>query len=430
MNIFSFRRIQKFLIVFMVVWLSILFLGFYKYIFLRPRVQASDIRQDESILKNDHRILSHGNIAYIKNIKCASETLTQMLYRFGISNNLSFVLPRTKKIYLGWPYQLQEGFYSLDPPPFNMLIDHSVFNATAFSQLLPKDTIYITSIREPFSHIKSLFNYYKLARVVNLTRDAQPMRTYFTQMEKFEKIYMSSAASRTRHCVPNGFSMTRDLMSFNLGLATGWDTRPRLPATPSAIASFLADIEARFSLVLIVEHFHESLILLKRLLQWSWRDIIFVPQNVGNYTIYKLFDGEDEGLRKLYREWSKFDHALYAHFNATLWRRIAAQGSDFAGEVKEFGRTLAKVREFCKEIMPSVAALRKNIGDSPKERKKIEELFLMKLPSNEWDRGFDVDVPFCDSLMKPHVTMLREEQAKHKDAVDISRSPVPPQKIC
>ena len=51
------------------------------------------------------------NFVYIKMIKCASTTLSGVFRRFGLLRNLSFVLPPKGKIYIGWPYQIDETFY-------------------------------------------------------------------------------------------------------------------------------------------------------------------------------------------------------------------------------------------------------------------------------------------------------------------------------
>ena len=416
---------QKLMILVLSVWIVFALFSFFK-------VTTSSSFDEHRIEEQKFRDIGPPvvNIVYIKNIKCASETLTQMLYRFGTSRNLSFVLPRTRKIYLGWPYQIEKGYYVLEPPPFNLLVDHVVFNATAFAAIMPQDTVYITSLREPFSHLKSMFNYYALAKVTNLTNQQEPFRTYLTDMTKYEAIYKSPEASKYRYCIPSGLSMTRDLMSFNLGLQTGWDTTQRILPTRQSIEAFISSIQSRFSLVLIVEYFNESLILMRRLLRWTWRDIIFVPQNVGNYTKYRLYDGEDLALRKIYEDWSQFDHALYAHFNATLWRKIAVEGDDFTAEVATFTQTLNKVRGFCKEIMPSVEALRKNAGNSVDAKKRIEDVFFLQLPGNRWDGGFEADVALCTSLMKTHTQIMREEQDRHKTTVDIKREPVPPKTTC
>ena len=163
------------------------------------------------------------NVVYIKMIKCASETLVSILRRYGYLRNLSFVLPVGKRIYLGWPYEMSQTFYRPSKTrSFNMLVDHAVYNETIMAQIMPKDTVYITSIREPFNQFKSMFNYYKLA--LNSKMDSTLMDSiseYLQHLDKYESVYKSHGATKTRYCIPDGHSMSKNLMAFNLGFPTG-----------------------------------------------------------------------------------------------------------------------------------------------------------------------------------------------------------------
>ena len=47
----------------------------------------------------------------------------------------------------------------------NMVADHVMYNRTEFEEIMPNDTVYITSLREPVSHFKSLFNHHVVGNI-------------------------------------------------------------------------------------------------------------------------------------------------------------------------------------------------------------------------------------------------------------------------
>jgi len=265
---------------------------------------------------------------YIKMIKCASTILTDVFRRFGLQRRLSFVLPPKGLIYVGWPYDLSDSFYrpSKSSSGFDVLCDHAVYNRQKFSELMGHGTVYITSMREPLSQVKSMINYYN---VLNISGVAMSVSDRFTEfmfhIEKYEDVYQSAGASQYRFCVPDGFSMTRNLMSFNLGFPTGgFRSKDEDGADDSELVQrWIAELDAEFSLVIIIEYFHESMILLRQLMCWDLADILFLV--AGNSGTYEFRGYKSPDLVKVYSQWSSVDYRLYQHFNDSLWRKIAGQ---------------------------------------------------------------------------------------------------------
>jgi len=268
---------------------------------------------------------------YIKMIKCASTTLNGVFRRFGLQRSLSFVLPPKGRIYIGWPYQVDDSLYrpSKTSSGFDILCDHAIYNKSTFSALMGQDTVYITSVREPFSQVKSMVNYYNVLNISGVPMSVSSRFTEFlSNVEKYEAVYKSAAAARERYCVPDGMSMTRNLMSFNLGFPTGGfrSLDDDLANRVDLVQHWIAELGSEFSLVLIVEYFYESMALLRRRMCWSLEDILFLASNAGSYD-YRAEERTD--LVKLYRQWSSVDYQLYQHFNNSLWRKIAAQVATF-----------------------------------------------------------------------------------------------------
>lgn len=264
---------------------------------------------------------------YIKMIKCASSTLADVFRRFGLQRKLSFVLPPKGRIYIGWPYQVDDSFYrpSKSSSGFDILCEHAVYNRSYFLDIMGHDAVYIASIREPFSQVKSMVNYYNVLNISGVPMSV-PSRfvEFLSNVEKYEAIYKSAAASRLRYCILDGFSMTRNLMSFNLGFPTGGfrSAAEDLADDSDRVQQWINELESDFSLILVIEHFYESMVLLRRQMCWSLSDILFQVANKGSYD-YRSEQGAD--LVKLYRRWSSVDYQLYQHFNDSLWTKIAAQ---------------------------------------------------------------------------------------------------------
>ena len=268
---------------------------------------------------------------YIKMIKCASTTLNGVFRRFGLQRSLSFVLPPKRRIYVGWPYQVDDSLYrpSKSSSGFDILCDHAVYNRSTFRKLMGQDIVYITSMREPFSQVKSMVNYYNVLNISSVPMSASSRFVEFlSNIEKYEAVYKSAYASHERYCIPNGFSMTHNLMSFNLGFPTGgfMSLADDQASDNELVQRWIAELDSDFSLVLIVEYFYESMVLLRRQMCWSLEDILFIASNAGSYD-YREEDAAD--LEKLYRQWSSVDYQLYHHFNNSLWRKIAAQVATF-----------------------------------------------------------------------------------------------------
>ncbi len=104
-------------------------------------------------------------------------------------------------------------------------------------------------------------------------------------------------------------------------------------------------IEKRFQLVLISDHFEESLILLKDALCWQMDDLLFFKLNARN--VMSVFPMSPE-LRTRAREWNGADWRLYRHFNATFWARVENYGrSHMEEQVRELRRRNAEMEAIC-----------------------------------------------------------------------------------
>ncbi|KAK3103317.1 hypothetical protein FSP39_018450 [Pinctada imbricata] len=315
----------------------------------------------------------HINIAFVKVHKAGSTTLQNILQRFGHRRNLSFVLsnmsdtskPAGMRHYLG--YEGTIDFKSLLPLPkgrdhFNILSNHVVFNHSVFSHVMPSSTSYIGIVREPLSQLRSTMAYYGYGNNWKLENNETVLTHYLNSPEKYKVTYLFSR------------------MSYDFGLPQR-DVR-----NMTSIRSFIQDLDKVFKFVLILEYFDESLVLLKRLLCWTLRDIIYILVNKSNRKIPYAMDDFTK-----HKNIAVADYEIYSHFYEKFWQLVSKElNNGFAQEVGYFKNLLQRVLIFC---------------DSGTQ--------VLRIPNSEWSNEFSITREDC-RLMTLHevyfIQMLTKKQ--------------------
>ena len=242
---------------------------------LVPGPQVVAVQQSDTVYKAYKRRLSAGtenkseikHIAYLKVHKAASSTVQNILYRFGSERNLSFVLPvishyisqHNAKTY-------HKVLRSLDTETgkYDIVCNHVMFNYTKFKQFMYDDAIYIAIVREPLDLFISSAYYYKYvwpAEYLEKLNETTFIQYLIRDPEKYERLNQS----RTFNYMAEDFGFV---------LNSVWDV---LNMDNDVIASFISKLKNIFDFVMVVEYFDESLVMMKRLLNWSLKDI-FIPK--------------------------------------------------------------------------------------------------------------------------------------------------------
>ena len=117
------------------------------------------------------------------------------------------------------------------------------------------DTFYFSILRNPVFQLESSFVYYKshvpaFRKVSSLDAFLASPWTYYNQ-----SLGLSNAHARNS-------------MWFDLGFDND------APPEEGYVRARLLDVEQRFQLLLIAEHFDESMVLLRRLLRWRLDDVV------------------------------------------------------------------------------------------------------------------------------------------------------------
>ncbi|PFX26117.1 Galactose-3-O-sulfotransferase 3 [Stylophora pistillata] len=280
------------------------------------------------------------SIAFLKTHKTGSSTLTNILNRYADLRELSIALPREHLYRFGWP-----GYFSwrsvdmfrLNGQPAHILCNHARYYRPAMDIVMQSDTKYITILRDPANQFESTFNYMELYRDLNLAKFSNPMEVFL----KNPYGHLQNLTKRVRS-LPESMNLVRNGMFFDLGFSSLMGSRK-----DSELHNAIANIEKEFSLVLIMEYFDESLVLLKREFCWDLDDVIYIKQNqrkYGNNTSHKNISAR---LKHRIRNWNRADALLYKHFNKTFWEKVKQHGRGFYQDLAELKRKNLEMYRDC-----------------------------------------------------------------------------------
>ena len=310
------------------------------------------------------------NIFYLKTNKCGSSTICTMLHRYGENNNLTAMLPCRgggPYYHIGWPNLLElNHIYQYTDRTINYVANHLVFNEALLKGLMPKDTVYVASVREPLAQLKSIIHFYYLKKVYGLQRNMNgPVEEFLSDIPKYEKRYVYTGE------IPYNGSVifTKNLIAHDFGFPGEFSE------DSIYIHKWVNHITKKF-IPIVLEYFDESLILLKRKLCLSHYDILYKAKNVGQYP----YKERPVSLRaKLaYEKHSQIDHAIYRAMNESLWRQISELGTDFTEELRHFRHMLNTARQYC--LDPQVST------------------YLRMFSKSKWSESFTLNDNFCKQV--------------------------------
>ena len=298
--------------------------------------------------------------------------------RFAIQHGLNIVLPNKTTgfgfNYLGYGKTVSKE--SIVPIPanekYNILCNHVVYNREAFRSILPNDTKYIGIIREPESNFRSAMTYFGFYQGLEKKKKQNHLNITGSVLTAFLKN-------------PEGFKVgtyyVRNKMSFDLGLPA------KKFQDDGFIENYIKELGTDYELMLLMEEFDASLVLMKRALCWDMKDILYVPLNSRKAKMHVPFSDED---RRRLKEWNKADFKLYEHFSKVFYDKTTKQGASFEAEVITYKEKRKQVEDYCINLMAS-----------PKDSSPI-----YYVASSKFNDAFQVTKRDCSLMMEPELSML------------------------
>lgn len=268
------------------------------------------------------------HVLFLKTHKTGSSTVSNIFFRYGDTRGLTFILGSDSII--GWPnrFRISDTLTRNGLQP-HFLCSHTRYSKKTMNYLFPKNrSIYVTILRYPVDQFESVFNYVGFGEVYNFGTDpTQSIKGFLKKGIAFKDI------SKTRSSV-----LARNPMMFDLGL----DYQFYQNAT--AVKDYIAFLEKEFDLVMIMEYFEESMVLMKRLLCWEFSDILHIKTNERIDKEKAVFS---DNIKENIKRWNKADMLLYDHFNKTFWHKIEMEGKEFYEDLATFRQMKEEMTKTC-----------------------------------------------------------------------------------
>ncbi|XP_030636739.1 galactose-3-O-sulfotransferase 4 [Chanos chanos] len=348
----------------------------------------------------------HTHVMFLKTHKTASSTVLNMLYRFGEERGLRFALPVGYQFGYPLPFNAHrvKGYRGPHVTEFNVMGNHMRFNKPEVEKIMPTDTFYFSIVRDPVALAESSYAYYKAVapafkRVKGLGEFANnPWRYYDPRL-------------RNNH-------YARNLLWFDFGLDHNANFSLALARRGEAA------IRRAFNLILLSEHFDQSMVLLRHALCWPLDAVVSFSLNarqqkptggvswVGKSGPLASLALTDEQRQKL-REWNALDWHLYQAFNRTFWE-----------EVERFGRSrmeaevaLLRTR---REVLAQVCL---RDGGRPVEASRIRDKAIRPFQSGLVKiLGYELQPGLDNATRQACLRMIRPE-IQYKDLLDLRQFP-------
>ncbi|KAJ7309548.1 hypothetical protein JRQ81_007597 [Phrynocephalus forsythii] len=269
------------------------------------------------------------DIMFMKTHKTASSTVLNILFRFGEKHRLKFAFPNGRNDFYYPSFFERSQVQDYQPGMcFNVICNHMRLNYEEVRKLLPADTTFVTVLRDPADLFESSFHYF--GRTIPLT----------WKLPGEDKL-AEFLHNPSHYYDPNGFNAhyLLNLLFFDLGYDNNMN------ADSPLVDRYIREIDERFHLVMLMEYFDESLVLLKDLLCWELGDILYFKLNARkDSTVSKL----TEELYQKATAWNLIDTKLYRYFNATFWRKVEEYGRErMANDVAQLHKENEKMRSIC-----------------------------------------------------------------------------------
>ncbi|XP_078677870.1 galactosylceramide sulfotransferase-like [Branchiostoma floridae x Branchiostoma belcheri] len=307
------------------------------------------------------------NFVFIKVHKTGSASTAVILIRFAYNHHMimcygnrgmRLTFPRTEI------YKSSCARWKEFGDRFNFIVQHTVFNKTAMDRIMRPGTKYIGIMREPLSHFRSQFFFFKDPRRYGLRKSRNPLGAFLDNPERYE-LKVTKNLTRSRERNKQAF-----VMGFPPDLLGTQDTR--------LMDNVIKQLDQWYTFVIINEYYDESLVMLRRKLCWGLFDILHSTKHVNKQHNRKKYVSLTNKQLQNHKRINTIDFRMYDFFNKTFWRSVEEETrKGFWEEVTYFKDVVKRVNTYCSK------------------RKKEKHL---QIPTSKWNKPFSVNGNFCKGL--------------------------------
>ncbi|KAH3884350.1 hypothetical protein DPMN_008328 [Dreissena polymorpha] len=300
------------------------------------------------------------HVGFLKVHKAGSTTMQNLLFRFGLRYKLNIAVPKKGNI-VGYSTPLVPPRYS---DHYDILACHTMYSKNLYAKLLPTDAVRIAIIREPFERMVSAAFYYRDVWKSKYLKSIPPsnfIHNLVSLPEKYDK---------------KVFSKTKNAMGYDFDFPANMTLKHK-----DQIQNYLLTLEKDFELVMTTDKFDESLVLLRRRLNWSIGDIVYYAINKNLHQVIQLSAREHNKFKRT----SFLDYEIYEYFSSVLKQKLKSAENDFRNEVAFFKNCLTKVRKFC-------------------DNKRVQSYIEFNNP--KWGDPFKITKTDCKLMMTKEISFL------------------------
>lgn len=331
------------------------------------------------------------NVYYLKVHKTGSSTFTNLLQRFGLRHNLTTA---TFRHYHPYPttdmfkYLTHHQRYQTQNISVNLVTQHTVFNKAAIHKFMPHNTKFTATVRHPLNQLKSAFNHYNLPKLLHLPSSDDPVRLFLSDPERYDRLLPGSLYNPIARQNKIRLSFTRNRMAFEFGYDLS-----RI-GNQSYVDEYLNYLAKEFDMVVITEHYDESLLLLKHQYCWSLLDILYLSK------LNKTYNGkhtvpEDYGqLYENHKKWARLDYVIYYRFLDRFKSEREKLGDSFTKELAEFKEILKRLKEFCSKSCASVPDYTKQLQLNSEAKVSCQNCRQMSMSQQHLTRLMQMQTSF------------------------------------
>ena len=214
---------------------------------------------------------------------------------------------------------------------YDIFAGHADSNWQALTKFMKKDVKYITIIREPTAQFESAFSFF----ISNGKHAGREDRN--AEIQRWLQGWLRDADF-------DRFAGTSNYISawLNNGQIVDLGMNPKYLRDRAKVKTMITKLDREFDLIFIAEYFDQSLLLLKQLMCWDWKDILYLTQNVREKRVEL-----DHKTRMSITRWNAADTMLYEYFKGVLFRKIQDYGANFATDLLTLRLKLRNLRMSC-----------------------------------------------------------------------------------
>ncbi|XP_040918302.1 galactose-3-O-sulfotransferase 2 [Toxotes jaculatrix] len=301
----------------------------------KSQSSSTQAQKDASLYDIEKTRTHRPPVVFLKTHKTGSSTIQNLLFRMGEKHRATFAFP-----YYTYQFSYPDKFRAefVDELPdgssqFDILCSHMRLDVGQLKQTMPPNTTYITILRDPLQTFESVFSYYKsIVPAFILAKKAAET----TEHKSALSVFLESPEAFWDPKEPEN-SLAKNPMSFDLGL----DSQQLNSSRPADLTL----LEETFQLVMIAEHFDESLVLLGALLKLELEELAYVRLNTRSTEDVTFMD---DITKAKVRAWNSLDVLLYDFFLQVFWKKAEQYGLErLSREVALLRASTDRIRQKC-----------------------------------------------------------------------------------